>query len=100
MGHACAAHGSWEAVQLDRELLKAEVRPGVREDVRLQADEETRLLLANLKACLLEPLLLHIYTLMHVSNSGVALPLCTSARRPPGSRLRGTLPAAKPEPSR
>jgi len=36
-------------VQLDKELLKAEVRPGVFEDIRLQADEETRLLLANLK---------------------------------------------------
>ena len=41
--------GPWEAVQLDKELLIAEVRPAVREDVRLQADDETRLLLANLK---------------------------------------------------
>ena len=69
--HACAAQGSWEAVQLDRELLKAEVRPDVREDIRLQADEETHLLLANLKACLLSSLLLHIYISMHVSISGM-----------------------------
>ena len=41
--------GPWEAVQMDKELLKAEVRPAVREDVRLQADDETRLLLANVK---------------------------------------------------
>ncbi len=41
--------GPWEAVQLDKELLKAEVRPAVQEDVRLRADDETRLLLANLK---------------------------------------------------
>ena len=41
--------GPWDAVQLDKELLKAEVRPAVREDVRLQADDETRLLLANVK---------------------------------------------------
>jgi len=46
--------GAWEAVQLDKELLKAEVRPGVLEDIRLQADEETRLLLANLKVCQLQ----------------------------------------------
>ena len=46
--------GAWEAVQLDKELLKAEVRPGVFEDIRLQADEETRLLLANLKVCQLQ----------------------------------------------
>ena len=45
----CAELGSWEAVQLDKELLKAEVRPGVFEDVCAQADEETRLLLANTK---------------------------------------------------
>ena len=77
--HACAAHGSWEAVQLDWELLKAEVRPDVREDIRLQADEETRLLLANLKACLLGPLLLHVYISMHVGRSGVSLPLHTDA---------------------
>ena len=57
-------------MQLDRELLKAEVRPGVREDIRLQADEETRLLLANLKACLPDPLLLHVYVLIHVSVTG------------------------------
>lgn len=45
----CAELGAQEAVQLDKQLLKAEVRPGVFEDIRMQADEETRLLLANLK---------------------------------------------------
>ena len=67
-------------MQLDRELLKAEVRPDVREDIRLQADEETRLLLANLKACLLDPLLQHICIFMHGSIPGFSLPLRTSAR--------------------
>lgn len=47
--HDLTELGPWEAVQLDKELLKVEVRPAVREDVRLQADNETRLLLANLK---------------------------------------------------
>ena len=47
--HDLTELGPWEAVQLDKELLKAEVRPAVREDVRLQADDETRLLLANIK---------------------------------------------------
>ena len=94
VGHACAAHGSWEAVQLDRELLKAEVRPDVREDIRLQADEETRLLLANLKACLPDPLLLHMYISMHVSIAGVS---AASAHKC-GRRPSGT--TAKPEPSR
>ena len=36
-------------MQLDKQLLKAEVRPGVLEDIRMQADEETRLLLLNSK---------------------------------------------------
>ena len=45
----CAELGAWEAVQLDKQLLKAEVRPGVFEDIRMQADKETRLLLTNLK---------------------------------------------------
>lgn len=36
-------------MQLDKELLKAEVRPGVFESIRMQADEETRLLFTNLK---------------------------------------------------
>ena len=72
VGHACAAHGSWEAVQLDRELLKAEVHPDVRENIRLQADGETRLLLANLKACLLSSLLLRVHIFMHLSTSGTS----------------------------
>ncbi len=46
---ACAELGAWEAVQLDKQLLKAEVRPGVFESIRMQADEETRVLLTNLK---------------------------------------------------
>ncbi len=44
-----AGAGAWAAQQLDRELLKAEVRPSVAEEIRLQTDEEMRLLLANLK---------------------------------------------------
>ena len=59
--HACSmliwccalatAPGAWAAEQLDKELLAAEVRPAVTEAIRLQADVETRVLLANLKVC-------------------------------------------------
>ena len=45
-----AAAGAWAAQQLDRQLLSEEVRPAVTEQIRLQADAETRVLLANLKA--------------------------------------------------
>ena len=44
-----AAAGAWAAAQLDRRLLREEVRPAVMEQIRLQADAETRVLLANLK---------------------------------------------------
>ncbi|EIE24582.1 hypothetical protein COCSUDRAFT_1698, partial [Coccomyxa subellipsoidea C-169] len=67
IGHACAddlstAIQEWQDRWADRddpggfhinlcalELLKAEVRPSVAEEIRLQTDEEMRLLLANLK---------------------------------------------------
>ncbi|CAL8467595.1 g7133 [Coccomyxa elongata] len=41
--------GAWAAQQLDKELLKAEVRPSVEEQIRLQSDEEMRMLLGNIK---------------------------------------------------
>lgn len=44
-----AGAGAWAAQQLDKELLKDEVRPSVVEEIRLQTDEEMRMLLANLK---------------------------------------------------
>lgn len=34
---------------MDKELLKAEVRPSVEEQIRLQSDEEMRMLLGNIK---------------------------------------------------
>ena len=46
-----AATGAWAAAQLDQWLLREEARPAVAERVRLQADAETRVLLANLKVC-------------------------------------------------
>jgi hypothetical protein len=41
--------GGWAARQLDREMLKAEVRPVMAEEIRLHVDKEMRTLFSNLR---------------------------------------------------
>lgn len=72
-----AATGAWAAAQLSQELLREEVRPAVEEQIRLQADAETRVLLANLKVCLFE----FGYTVVSTGFAALLLTHCLRWRR-------------------
>ena len=55
MGLADPAHCSLQADRIWAELAKAQVRPLVKEDARLQADRDMRALVQQLKVCCSKP---------------------------------------------